>query len=323
MARALRIEYEGAVYHVTVRGNERRKIFFSKRDYEKFKEYLGEAKEKYRFLLHAYVLMTNHYHLIIETPEKNLSKIMHYLNSSYTTYTNIKRKRSGHLFQGRYKSIVVDKDSYLLELSRYLHLNPVRAHMVQKPEEYPYSSYKSFTSGNSESIVTVVTVLGMLSKSEQRAREGYRNFIESALGEEPESPMKKVYGGMLLGSEGFIRDVLSRLESDQLEKAEVSHRKALHAVTGVQDVIEAICGHYGITLDAMIGSKRNEARNACVYLMKKYTSASNREIGELFGKLTYSAIAKISQSFAKRMEEDEELRGRIKCIQAEYYIFKG
>jgi REP element-mobilizing transposase RayT len=323
MARALRIEYEGAVYHVTVRGNERRKIFFSKRDYEKFKEYICEAKEKYRFQLHSYVLMTNHYHLIIETPEKNLSKIMHYLNSSYTTYTNIKRKRSGHLFQGRYKAIVVDKDSYLLELSRYLHLNPVRANMVQKPEEYPYSSYKSFISGNSESIVNVGTILGMFTKSEIQARVQYRTFVESILGEEPESPFKKVYGGTILGSELFIRDVLSRLESEQLEKAEVSHRKALHATMGADGIIDTICGHYGISREVIFRDKRSEARKACIYLLKKYTGASNVEIGEMFGKLTYSTVAKISQSFAKRMEEDKELRERLKGILAVNSIFKG
>lgn len=123
MARPLRIEYDGAIYHVTARGNERSKIFFSKRDYQKFKEYISAAKSKYVFDLHAYVLMTNHYHLIIETPYGNLGKIMHYLNGSYTTYINTKRKRSGHLFQGRYKAILIDKDSYLLELSRYLHMN--------------------------------------------------------------------------------------------------------------------------------------------------------------------------------------------------------
>jgi len=140
MARPLRIEYEGAFYHVTARGNERKKIFLSKRDHEKFLQYLDEARDKYRFILHAYVMMGNHYHLIIETPEGNLSRIMHYINSSYTTYTNVKRKRNGHLFQGRYKAIIVDKDSYLLELSRYLHLNPVRAKMVQHPGEYLHSS---------------------------------------------------------------------------------------------------------------------------------------------------------------------------------------
>ena len=146
MARQLRIEYAGAYYHVTARGNERRKIFFTQRDFEKFKEYLMGGQKKYGYILHSYVLMTNHYHLIIETPEGNLSRVMHNLNSSYTAYINTKRKRSGHLFQGRYKAIVVDKDNYLLELSRYLHLNPVRAKMVEKPEEYPHSSYRTFIS---------------------------------------------------------------------------------------------------------------------------------------------------------------------------------
>lgn len=323
MARPLRIEYEGAVYHVTVRGNERRKIFFSRRDYEKFKEYLVEAKEKYRFHVHAYVLMTNHYHLIIETPEKNLSKIMHYLNSSYTTYTNIKRKRSGHLFQGRYKAIVVDKDSYLLELSRYMHLNPVRAGMVEKPEDYPHSSYSAYISGNKENIVTCDTIQGMFGKSEKQARKKYQTFVELALGEETESPLKQIYGGIILGSENFIRTVLSQIEDEHLEKAEVSHRKSLQSTIGVEEIIEVIRQKYGIGPDEFTKHSRNEARNAFIYLLKKYTSASNVEIGELFGKLTYSAVAKISQSFAKRMEEDKELRKKVKRIITKISTFKG
>jgi len=152
MARPLRIEYEGAYYHITARGNEKRKIYFTKSDYEKFKGYLAEAKKKYGIIIHSYVLMSNHYHLIIQTPEANLSKAMHYINGSYTTYTNIKRNRSGHLFQGRYKAILIDRDNYLLELSRYLHLNPVRAGMVNRPEEYPYSSYKTYISRSKEDI---------------------------------------------------------------------------------------------------------------------------------------------------------------------------
>jgi len=177
VARPLRIEYEGAVYHVTARGNEKRKVFFSRKDYGKFKEYLANAIEKFGFILHGYVLMTNHYHLIIETPEKNLSKIMHYINSSYTTYTNIKRKRHGHLFQGRFKAIVVDKDSYLLELSRYLHLNPVRANMAAKPEDYPYSSYGNFAAAAGDKLVTTRTILEMLSSNPDMAREKYISFV--------------------------------------------------------------------------------------------------------------------------------------------------
>ncbi len=152
MTRQLRIEYEGAFYHVTSRGNERKEIFFTKYDYNKFKEYLGDAQDKYGCRLHCYVLMTNHYHLLMETPNGNISKIMHHINGAYTNYINRKRNRSGHLLQGRYKGILIDQDSYLLELSRYLHLNPVRARMVSKPEEYAYSSYKSFMSRNKEEV---------------------------------------------------------------------------------------------------------------------------------------------------------------------------
>ena len=126
MARPLRIEYEGAFYHITARGNERHTIFYDKTDYERFKSYLKEAKERYGCVLHCYVLMTNHYHLLIETPQGNMSQVMHYVNASYTNYLNKKRGRSGHLFRGRYKAILIDHNNYLLELSRYVHLNPVR-----------------------------------------------------------------------------------------------------------------------------------------------------------------------------------------------------
>ena len=114
MARLLRIEYEGAFYHVTARGNERGKTFFLKPDYERFKDYLRKAQDKYGYLFHSFVLMTNHYHLLIETLSMNLSQVMHYVNASYTGYVNRKRHRSGHLFQGRYKAIVIERDSYLL-----------------------------------------------------------------------------------------------------------------------------------------------------------------------------------------------------------------
>jgi REP element-mobilizing transposase RayT len=144
VARPLRIEYPGAFYHVTSRGNERRTVFQSNRDREKYLSYLESAHERYGAVIHVYCLMGNHYHLLLETPRANLSKILHYINGAYTTYFNIKRSRSGHLFQGRFKGILVDKDEYCKELSRYVHLNPVRAGMVKAPLEYPWSSYRYF-----------------------------------------------------------------------------------------------------------------------------------------------------------------------------------
>jgi REP-associated tyrosine transposase len=322
MARPLRVEYEGAVYHVTARGNERRKIFFTKRDFQKFKEFLAAGESKYGFLLHAYVLMTTHYHLIIETPDGNLGKIMHFLNGSYTSYLNIKRKRSGHLFQGRYKAILVDKDNYLLELSRYLHLNPVRAKMVEKPEEYPHSSYGSYIFDKKEEIVTTEMILGILTGIGENSEERYKVFVESALGVELKSPLEKVYGGMMLGSEGFIREVLSRLEKEPMERVDVSHRKTLRAIVGVDEIISALCEHYAVGMEEISGNKRSEARNAGVYLLKKYTGATNTEIGELFGCISYSAVTKITQNFSRLMADDKELRGRVKNLLGNNSAFK-
>lgn len=323
MARPLRIEYEGAFYHVTARGNERSKIFFANKDYQKFKEYLADGESKFGFLLHAYVLMTTHYHLIIETPDGNLGKIMHFLNGSYTTYINIKRKRTGHLFQGRYKAILVDKDSYLLELSRYLHLNPVRAKMAEKPEEYPHSSYGSYISDKKEEIVTIDMILGMLTGTGENRGERYKVFVESALGEEQKSPMEKVYGGMMLGREGFIREVLSRLENEQMEGVEVSHRKTLRAIAGVDEILSALCEHYEVGMDEVSRNKRSEARNAGVYLLKKYTGATNSEIGVLFGGISYSAVAKIYGNFSRQLVDCKELQGRIKKLLGRISTFKG
>jgi REP element-mobilizing transposase RayT len=144
MARRERIEYAGAFYHVITRGNQRQKTFRDDRDRAKYLEILAHLKEVNRFRVHAYVLMVNHVHLLVETGEDPLSRIMQRVGSGYTQYFNRRHKLVGHLFQGRYKAILCDKDSYLLELSRYLHLNPVRAKVVKEPGEYRWSSYGAY-----------------------------------------------------------------------------------------------------------------------------------------------------------------------------------
>jgi len=205
MARQLRIEYEGAFYHITYRGNERKRIFFAESDYHKFRQYLVKAQERYGIVLHCYILMTNHYHFLIETPYANLSKAMHFLNSSYTTYAKMKHKRSGHLFQGRYKAILVDKDRYLLELSRYLHLNPVRAGMVNRPEDYSFSSYTCYITGVGGGLVSSDLILRMFNPETPKARISYRDFVEAAMEGRQPNPFDSVYYGMMLGSEQFVR----------------------------------------------------------------------------------------------------------------------
>lgn len=313
MARPLRIEYEGAVYHVMARGNDRGKIFFSKKDYLRFKKYLFDAREKYSFILHSYTLMTSHYHLIIETPEGNLSKIMHYLNSAYSTYLNIRKQRSGHLFQGRYKSILIDSDSYLLELSRYIHLNPVRAQMVEHPEDYPHSSYASFI-GAGDGLTEPSFVLSMFSAETSISKHKYKVFVESALGVTLESPLENVYGGVILGRPTFIKNTLGRIEEDLVARDETAHKKALRFQLRIDDVLSVVCEHYGVSRGIATTSDRNDLRKLNIYLMKKYTAASNRDIGEALGQMRVSAVSKAYQRMGSDVEKNLSLKQEIELL---------
>lgn len=317
MARQLRIEYEDAFYHITSRGNERRKIYFTKTDYEKFLEYIAKAKEKYTIKIHGYVLMTNHYHLIIETPEANLKKTMHYINSSYTAYTNTKHKRSGHLFQGRYKGILIDKDNYLTELSRYIHLNPVRAKITEKPEDYPYSSYLSYITDKKDPVAEQGLILAMLSDNIKEARRKYREYVENAIGAEQESPFVNVYGGIILGRQSFIKDTLKKIKSERLNEKEISRKKSLSVVYDSEDIIDAIARHYKTTKIDLLQNKSSEARKITVYFLKRETGLTNRQIGEMLGGISYSAAAKMHERFSKEIEKNRKLGKIVDRIKKE------
>ncbi len=202
MARPLRIEYSGAVYHVTSRGNARKKIFKDDIDKDNFLGTLSIVVTRFNWLCHAYCLMDNHYHLLIETPEANLSRGMRQLNGVYTQSYNRRHKKTGHIFQGRYKAILVEKESYLLELSRYVVLNPVRAKIVEKPEEWKWSSY-SATVGIKKTphYLTVDWILGQFGSIRRKAEKQYEEFVLSGIKEE--SPWNNLKGQILLGEEGF------------------------------------------------------------------------------------------------------------------------
>ncbi len=313
MARPLRIEYEGAFYHVTSRGNEKKDIFSSADDYEQFKTYLYEAREKFGYKLHAYVLMTNHFHLLIETPEANLNRLMHYINGSYSGYFNRHNRRVGHLFQGRYKAILVDRDSYLMELSRYMHLNPVRSSMVEKPEDYAYSSYRSYIFPAGENIVDRDMIMGMVSNKPKEALERYRYFTEQEIGQKVESPFKKVYAGMILGEERFIKSALKKVKETWEGKEEISHRRKMYPVSGAEEIIELICKEYKVPREEAL-KKRGEIRNLAIYLLKRNSGLTNRQIGEMFGGISFSAVSKSIKRFSPRIAEDRKLGKKIEAL---------
>jgi len=201
MARPLRIEYEGAVYHVTSRGNARADIYLSDDDREIFLDVLGQVVERFGWLCHAWCLMTNHYHLMIETPQPNLSRGMRQLNGVYTQKFNRKHGRVGHIFQGRFKSIVVDRDAYLLELSRYIVQNPVAAGMVEDVGDWPWSSYL-VTAGElpAPDFLEDRWLLSQFGKNATEARRAYAGFVR---GKFTSSPWRLLNGPDILGDDAF------------------------------------------------------------------------------------------------------------------------
>ncbi len=211
MARPLRIEYPGALYHVTSRGNAKQKIFRNDRDRKTFLDIMGDVVERFHFICHAYCLMDNHYHLVIETPEGNLSEGMRQINGVYTQRYNFFHHKTGHVFQGRYKAIIVDRDSYLLELVRYVALNPVRAGMVEDPKDWMWSSYRP-TAGidDAPSFLYTDWVLAQFSAARKRAQKLYALFVREGITRA--SPWKDLKGQIFLGDRTFIDRLRSSLQ---------------------------------------------------------------------------------------------------------------
>jgi putative transposase len=216
MAKPLRIEYPGAIYHLTARGNARQPIFLDDWDRSVFLALLGDIVERYNWHCHAYCLMGNHYHLLIETPDANLSIGMRQLGGIYTQKFNRLHSRVGHLFQGRYVSILIDRESYLLELCRYIVLNPVRAKMVTHPGDYPWSSFAA-TAGtvSRPQFLSIAWMLAQFDSDPHTAQHQYRDFVVAGMAEQ--SPWKKLQGQCLLGSQHFITNLLPHLEQKKGE----------------------------------------------------------------------------------------------------------
>ena len=205
MARPLRVEFPGAFYHIIHRGNGGRAVFKSIGDRKRFLEYLEAASSRFALRIHTYCLMTNHYHLLVETPEANLSRAMQWINVSYAVYFNTKRKCRGHLFQGRYSSVLVDADEYLKHLSRYIHLNPVRAKMVKSPSDYPWSSYCCLIGKQKmPKWLRSDSLLPQFGKNLQEGRTKYQAFVEDVDPETLENPGKSPVGGCILGAQDFV-----------------------------------------------------------------------------------------------------------------------
>ncbi len=233
MARPLRIEFPGALYHVTSRGNGRADIFLDDADRHAFLAVLDAACQRMHWLCYAYCLMSNHYHLIIETPDGNLSAGMRQLNGVYTQRFNRQHDRVGHVLQGRYKAILVDREAYLLELSRYVVLNPVRAAMVDEPGEWPWSSYRA-TVGQAPapSWLGRTWLLGQFGRTTGEARQRYGQFVHD--GQRQASIWQSLRQQIYLGNDHFVDQMQARLQTPEAleEVPQVQRRRSPQPLQG-------------------------------------------------------------------------------------------
>jgi putative transposase len=299
MARPLRIEYPGAYYHVSTRGNERKAIFRDDRDRERLLELLGRAVEHFHLRLPGYVLMSNHYHLLVETPRGGLSRALRYLNGVYTQAFNRRHRRVGHLFQGRYKAILVDKDAYLLELSRYIHLNPWRVKRSYDPFKYRWSSLQAYV--GAAVVPGWLTVKEVLSEFGSRGKRGYREFIIEGMKGGIQTPWAEVRGQVVIGSEEFVGKVAERHLGGRRERR--GEQSRIKEIVGVKPeaVIKEIERYYGIKGEELRGRGRRytEPRYVASYLLRRYCLMGLREIGEQVG-LHYSAVGNAVRQLTDR-----------------------
>lgn len=318
MGRPLRIEYPGAVYHITSRGNERRNIYLDDGDRKEFLGILEEYHERYSILIHSYVLMDNHYHLILETPQGNLLKVMHGINGRYTGYFNRKYQRAGHLFQGRYKGILVDKDTYLVQLSRYVHLNPAKARMVSKPEEHMWSSYPGYIrKGKGAEWVEYSWILSKFGEDNKSAARAYRAFVEAGLTEKIETPFKDLHGQVVLGSKDFIEKITVMLQGKTLDK-EIVERKRFAVRHQPEAILRKVAEAYNAEVPMLLnkGKRDNEARKAAIYIVQRYSGLSNVEIGNMFGGIHFSSVSKTTARLRETITNDKRLSKLLKELES-------
>lgn len=318
MARPLRVEYPGAFYHVISRGNARTAIFRTERDGEKFLEYLQKAHARFSLLIHSYCLMGDHYHLLIETPLPNLSQSIQWINVSYAAYFNKKHGRNGHLFQGRFKAILIDADEYLKQLSRYIHLNPVKAKLSSSPDTYAWSSYGAIVgSAVRPDFLSVDRILSRFGGNQKEAVKRYRQYVEDVDIKSLEDPLKSAIGSFVLGDNDFVQWVKETFLSLREDQREIPQLKELKPRWTLDDIVDAIAREYGCPKEEIRarGRKNNTPREVAIYLAREMSGKGGLQLGQYFGGVSGALITMTANRLARKMESGRELAGMVRKIK--------
>ena len=314
MARPWRIQFEGAVYHIMSRGVGRQTIFLDNKDYLQFLQYLEKAVEKFSLDIFAFVLMNNHYHLLLRILQKNLSRFLQWIQTSYAVYYNRRHNHIGHLFQGRYKSILVGEESYWQGLSAYIHLNPIRANIVEKILDYPWSTYHDYVNSQKRyAWVRSEEVLKEFGRTKEEQIREYKNFVVQISGKE-RSVLDNVKHSFILGDEKFVSWIQKKFTKEN--KNPYRELKGYNTIrdSGVPEkTIESLIEEFSIKKEELVLPLRrrsNLPRDIGVHILHTSTGLSNKEIGSLFS-ISPSAVTKASVRIKEKMEEDKDIRRKV------------
>jgi len=313
MARPLRLAFENACYHITSRGIRKHKIFLSDKGKSKFIEILNETFNKFSLLCYAYCLMDNNYHLFVKTPKANISRAIHYLNTSYTNWFKAEHKITGSILQGRYKSILVEEDSYGIALSAYIHLNPRRAGIVENLGEYKWSSYLNYVGDNKLAVDSLNTefILNQFNKDLKKARRLYKKYLKENTN--IKDPYKESFKSIVLGSKEYIEDIIKKI-GKLGEKREIPFTKRINTITPDR-IIKAIERKYEIRKKEIIEKKKgNVYRKLSMYLIKKHTDLRLKQIGDIY-KMDYTAISQSCIRFERELSKKRKLKKMLKEIE--------
>jgi len=317
MGHSLRILIPGMAYHVMGRGNERKNIFRDTQDRIKFLQILKEAVELHDFKLYAYTLMSNHYHLLIKIAQPNLSQIMKYINGSYAVYFNWKYKRIGHLFHHKFKSVIVEHGPELLNCMRYIHLNPLRAGMVENLDEYDWTSHKQYR-GQEKGIAETGQLLKLFSNERLEAIKKYEEYMDEGGMKDKDGDTMYSFGRHAIGSEDFVRSIKLMFKGKDLSK-DINNRKELKKVYRQDIIIKAVCEYYKITENEL---KRkggwNSNKPTVYYLLSRDGGLKNTEIAELFGKIHPGMVGRKINHFSALIGRDFRIKNELGVIRKKY-----
>lgn len=310
MARKPRVHFPGALYHVIARGNQRQTIFKDDRDRRRYLELLQESQRRFNYSLYAYVLMGNHVHHLIQVGRTPLAKVMQNVLFRYTRYWNAKYKTIGHLFQGRYKAILCDKDSYLLELIRYLHLNPVRSKVVKDPDRYRWSSHKAYLEGDGKKWIAIDEVLPLLAKTPAQAVRAYRRFVHDGVSVGHRDDLYEVVEQTYLGNEQFVEKVEER----------VSDRDSASAVIlSWAEIKDAVSKYFGLSplvaLQRGRGRKNAKAKRVMAWIAREVGGFTNQKTAN-FLRQDAGALSRGIGRLAEELATNSELRRAVEKLCA-------